>query len=69
MTGGQHRIIRTAARRPGTPPGVSHLGALVAKGDDRIRDVPGDLTDPPTVLSALQATGPIDWAGGSAPAS
>ncbi len=38
-----------------------HLGALVAKGDDLIRDVPGDLTDPRAVLSALQATGLIDW--------
>ncbi len=62
-----HEIVRHYSARAAIcyvdndPVVISHLGALVAKGDDRIRDVPGDLTDPPAVLSALQATGLIDW--------
>ncbi len=62
-----HEIVRYYSARAAIccvdndPVVISHLGALVAKGDDRIRDVPGDLTDPPAVLSALQATGLIDW--------
>ena len=61
-----HDIVRHHSSRAAIcyvdndPVVISHLGALVAKGDDRIRDVPGDLTDPPAVLSALQATGLID---------
>ena len=62
-----HELVRQHSARAAIcyvdndPVVISHLGALVANGDDRIRDVPGDLTDPPAVLSALQATGLIDW--------
>ena len=40
---------------------ISHLRALVTGGDDRITDVPADLTDPEATLPALRDTGLIDF--------
>lgn len=62
-----HEIVRQFSARAAIayvdndPVVINHLHALAAKGDDRIREVPSDLTDPPAVLAALQGAGLIDW--------
>jgi len=62
-----HDIVRGFSARAtvcyvdNDPVMISHLHALAAKGDDRIQEIPGDLTNPGAVLATIGATGLIDW--------